>query len=218
MSETNRSPLILVADDDNEFRTELVPTRLEMELGAETILAENVLEACMAVAEHGGPEGSLDLVILDMHMPLHRDEARVDDDGGIRFLRSFGFLGCPVVVFTAYPSYQNCVLAAQAGAAAYLPKATHDSYHGPEGGIDQLVAVCKQLLEAPISKGTQVPPNADWLNENRDWLGHTFGDQWVAFVDKVKGHAAGLAGEDRGDVLVMSASTCFLPPDPLASC
>ncbi len=204
MTDPARSPRILVADDDDEFREEIIPKALER-IGAQIIRAKDVLEACLAVAEHVGPRRSLDVVVLDMHMPLHKGTKKIEDDAGIRFLRSYGLVTCPVVVFTAYPSYQNCVLATQAGAAAYLPKAIQDSFHGPEGGVDKLVDTCRRLLLEPQAEVTRVPPGKDWLQENHAWLAETFGGQWVAFVDAAKGRVAGLAGEQRGEVLIVSA-------------
>ena len=85
-----------------------------------------------------------------------------------------------------------------------LPKGVQDTYHGPEGGNDQLVDTCRRLLEGPKAEIAWLPPSRNWLQENHDWLVHTFGGKWVAFVDAAKGRAVDLAGEERGEVLVVS--------------
>ena len=41
---------------------------------------------------------------------------------------------CRVIVFTAYPSYENCVNAVKAGAYAYIPKLEQPD--GSGGGMD----------------------------------------------------------------------------------
>ena len=148
MNPTTDQPLVLVADDDQEFREELIPEALAR-LSVRVLTAKDVYEALsIAMKQDAQSEDLPDLIVLDMHMPLDSDTTEIAADGGIQFLRACRLAGCPVVVFTADPSYQNCVGAVQAGAAAYLPKSSHDTYEGnQEGGIDHLVAICRRLLE-----------------------------------------------------------------------
>lgn len=203
MTEPAEQPLLLVADDDEEFREELIPTAMR-EINARVLKAVNVTEACRIGAEHGsGSADALELVVLDMHMPLHDGTGHVAKDGGLRFLRSVVKLRCPVVVFTAWPDFRSCVSAIRAGASAYLPKMSQDSYmEGREGGIDDLVATSRRLLEYAPPKSLAFPPLPDpmWIRENYEWLCKRFGGMWVAFLDPRRACEAGIdiEGRDHG--------------------
>ena len=202
MSQVSDRPLVLVADDDLEFREELLPEALAR-LNVRVVKAKDVREACLVAAEHDAPsEDPLDLIVLDMHMPLHEDTKDVAADGGIQFLRSYELTTCPVIVFTAYGSYRNCVGAVEAGAAAYVPKMSHDTYDGPEGGIDDLIETCRRLLEKPKTVETRLPPDDDWLSRNYDWLCREFGGRWTAFVHPEPARVAGLTGIEHDGLLL----------------
>jgi CheY-like chemotaxis protein len=205
MNQVSDQPLVLVADDDDEFREEIIPEALRR-LNARVLNARHVLEACLVVAEHDAhSKEPLDLIVLDMHMPRHGDTAKTAANGGIQFLRSFNLAMCPVVVYTAYPSYQNCVRAVQAGAVAYLPKMTQDTYDGnQEGGVDELVETCRALLKRPERDETRLPPDGEWLEENYDRLCQQYGGQWVAFVPASEAPAAGITGEERGGLVLVA--------------
>ena len=143
MTPTTRQPLILVADDVPEYREDTAD-RLRREFSARVITADTVMGAVEVAKEH---KDALDIIILDMHMPLDKNKAQVLIDGGIQFLRRFGADTVPVIVFTAYWSFQDCVVAVLAGAAAYIPKQSVLRGDGEEeGGINDLVATCGQLL------------------------------------------------------------------------
>jgi len=195
MTEPVSQPLALVADDDPEFREELVPKALS-KIRARILIAANVADACRVAAEK-----PLEIVILDMHMPLHKDTTEVAKDGGIRFLKSVITAHCPVIVFTAYPNFRNCAAAIRAGAAAYLPKKSQEAYkEGREGGMDDLIAACTRLLaedrcEEPASPSV---PNLGWLKENYEWLCSRFGGKWVAFLEPRKADAMDVDVEQRG--------------------
>ena len=205
MNQISEQPLILVADDDREFREELIPEALGR-LNARVLKAKDLQEACLVAAEHdASSEDALELIVLDMHMPLHEDTKEIAANGGIQFLRGFDLSTCPVIVFTGYGSYRNCVGAAQAGAAAYLPKMTQDTFEGPEGGVDQLVETCRRLLEKPKVEAdeTRLPPDDDWLSRNYDWLCQEFGGRWIAFVHPVPTVKTGLAGTKHDGLLIV---------------
>ncbi len=147
MTESVRQPLVLVADDDQKFREEHIPKALGR-INARILKAADVAEACRLAVEHGpDSDDPLELVVLDMHMPLREDAIEAEHDGGIHFLKSILDIQRPAVVFTAYASFRNCTLAIRAGASAYLPKMSQEVYEGGrEGGVDDLVATCKRLL------------------------------------------------------------------------
>jgi CheY-like chemotaxis protein len=201
MTEPVRQPYVLVADDDREFREELIPKALG-ELRARVLQAANVAEACFLAAKHGaGSDDPVELVVLDMHMPLHENCLDVARDGGIRTLQFFGRCTAPVVVFTAYPSFRNCVAAVRAGASAYLPKKSQSVYkEEPEGGRDDLVETCRRLLEGRPAEPPppRTLPEPDWMQENYEWLCGQFAEKWVAFIEPDKARAAEIEVVDRG--------------------
>ena len=204
MTQVSDQPLVLVADDDQEFREEIIPEALGR-LNARVLTAKDVLEACLVAAEHDAHSTDpLHLIVLDMQMPLHEGTTEPAADGGIQFLRGHQVTMCPVVVFTAYPSYENCVRAVQAGAAAYLPKGVQDTYVGPEGGIDQLVDTCRSLWTKPTRDETLLPPDGQWIDQNYDWLCQEFGGRWVAFVPASKAPQAAIEGTERADLIIVS--------------
>lgn len=207
MTEPVRQPLVLVADDDAQFREQVLPHALSR-INARVLTATTVADACRLAVEHGEDSNDpLDLVVLDMHLPLHESTGAVASDGGIQFLRSAIPFRCPVVVFTAYPSFRGCTKAIQEGASAYVPKMAQDVYtEGPEGGIDSLVATCRRLLEDSISEERAFPPRPEpaWIQRNFEWLRQQFGATWVAFIDRARANQAGIVAECRDDYCAVS--------------
>lgn len=180
-----RKPLVLVIDDVAEYREKRLPDLLKS-LGARVLKAGN-LEQAIRVADKHAPqrEGAdpLDLVVLDMHVPIGAKKlVDADETAGIRFLeaiqvlRAYSLISprCPVIVFTAYPSYENCVQAMKAGATAYVPKVTVD-----DDGPERLDTLCRQILGAE-----RVVPVAmdEWKRANLPWVRATFAGRWVSFV------------------------------------
>jgi CheY-like chemotaxis protein len=205
MNDVTVQPLILIADDDEEFRERAIPQAMARLTTREPLKAKNVEEACLLAAEHDDASAEpLDLIILDMHMPLDENTITPAKDAGIRFLRGNQLTLRPVIVFTAYPSYGNCVLAMQAGAAAYLPKKERDTYEGTEGGIDQLVETCRRLLTKAEPGKTHHVPDEAWLGENYEWLCQEFADRWVAFVPSEKASTLGITGTERAGLTIIS--------------
>ncbi len=146
MHRSSEQPLVLIVDDDPEFREELLPQALSC-LDARVLKASNVEEALQVAAKHSAESADpLKLIVLDMHMHLQPDTAGVPRDAGVQFLQKLQKPDCPVIAVTAYVSFRDCVKVARAGAAAYIPKQEHDAYCGPEGGIDDLIKTCQKLL------------------------------------------------------------------------
>jgi CheY-like chemotaxis protein len=178
----NHTPLVLVVDDVPEYRERLLPGLVEI-LGGRICKAANVREALGVAAEHTiDSEDPIDLIILDMHLPMSAEDPNILDDAGVRFLRQYRLAHCPIVVFTAYPSFANCVAAIQAGASAYIPKVSKDN----EGGPEALCETCKRLLGNREQKEAAVPPTKEWIRRNRQRLGTEFDGKWLAFIDQAK--------------------------------
>jgi CheY-like chemotaxis protein len=206
MPDRSREPLILVVDDQEEWREDLIPKHLGR-LGARILKASSIQEAMSIAAKHDeNSEDSLDLIVLDMRLPQDASSI-IAEDGGIGFLRNYRLARCPMVVFTAYPTFANCVAAVKSGAEAYIPKI--GTAEG-EGGMDALVAKVREILFTPKPKVAELPPRSSWLDSNYGWLSTELAGRWVAFVDESVATAAGLAGQEYlrrdGIVLISGAS------------
>lgn len=207
MHEILGKPRVLVIDDDPEYRDELIPEVLKR-LGAKFDVekAENVREGCEIAARQAETGTPFDLIVLDMHMPP-KHGARLATDAGIQVLRSLRLLAslAPAVVFTAFHSYENCVRAVQAGAAAYLPKpVAMDGEQKPEGGIDALVETCGRLLTKPEADTMRPPSDTAWIEQNHEWLYRKFKGQCVAAMPTSVAKSAGITGTEREDWVVVS--------------
>jgi CheY-like chemotaxis protein len=134
------------------------------------------------------------LIILDMHMPISEGKSVVENDAGIKVLHLLNVLTgmhlrdrrCPIVVYTAYPSFADCFQCAQAGAAAYVSKVITELPEGKvEGGPQQLVQVCQRLLspvEREQPRGISTAFSDEWGRINGLWLRKNYGRKWAAFV------------------------------------
>lgn len=207
MPDRSREPLILIVDDEDEWREDLIPKHLGR-LGARILKASSIQEAMSIATMHDeNSEDSLDLIVLDRRLP-QVSLGDLDEDGGIGFLRNYRLARCPIVVFTAHPTFANCVAAVKSGAEAYIPKlGTADG----EGGTDALVAKVKELLVTPKPEVAELPPRSSWLNSNYGWLSTELAGRWVAFVDESVACAAGLARQEylRRDGIVLIAGASY---------
>jgi CheY-like chemotaxis protein len=184
----------LVVDDDAQeyrprIRTMLEGVGLEVREAADLDSVLTILEKEPDVAK------SLEIVVLDMQMP-HRGAAgtKSEDDAGVAVarLRKYRALppDCPIVVFTAVPSYVNCVQCLKAGADDYVLK---DDPDDSNPSIDVLRDHCLRLMAARRGEGASAFPSDRWLQEHGSWLEDQFDGQWVAFVSE---DLATLAGVD----------------------
>ena len=199
-----RKPLILIADDVEDYRERLLPKRVER-LGGRVCKASNVHDALTIAAKHGpDTDDALDLAIIDMHMPDDRDTAsETNQEAGtqcLQLIKQFKLLRFPCIVFTAYPSFNDCVASARAGAVAYVPKVRK----GSEGGPDALRVVCERLLsEREPLNPTKIPPTSEWLDKNHKILSAEFGNDWVAFIDRKELTDAEIIGRRELDGVVL---------------
>jgi CheY-like chemotaxis protein len=212
---------VLIADDIKEYLYEEIPDDLRLICGAdlEIITAADLQETLQKAVVHGrNSEQPLDLIVLDMHMPLHKGAKTIEPKAGIDALMVIQLLAkgevasidCPIVIYTAYASLQNCFLAAKAGARAYISKFQQEYDDRPtEGGREEFVSVCKELLSS-IDKNT-VSAYSQWLDINSRWLDVTFLGKWVALVQKNAAEKAGLADPskhpERDGIVILSGAT-----------
>ena len=199
--------VVLIVDDEKEYREELLPNEF-FNIGATVVTASDVDSALRLIASRFGPSASehLDLMVLDMHMPLAEYGASVDEEAGVKLLNKlfslheYKLVECPVIVFTAYASFTNCVRAIKAGAADYIAKtATEDPC---EGGLNGLMSSCRRLLfPGPPRTRLETVPTADWLRLHGSWLRENFKEKWVAFIGEHIARSAGLADVAQYPVL-----------------
>ena len=140
---------MLIVEDSKELINEVLVPRLEKEFpGVSIVLAHNVEEVAQFAAHH-----DFDVVILDMHMPLDGDLGKQDSmhEGGLLCISRYKWIEkAKVVVFTAWPSFENARKCGEAGVDAYVPKDTcriqgvgdRDKI---EGGVDELIRVIDSL-------------------------------------------------------------------------
>jgi len=203
----------LIVDDDKAFR-EVHGPRIIKKIFQETDItvkkAENVKSALRILFEMNRDHEEFVLAIFDMHMPTGKRSVKEITEEGVLLLNvlkdrfSFSSEGL-VVVYTAYPSYQNCVKAIQAGAADYILK-TAQTYMEPNGqsieapwGPEYLIERCKSILAA---KPERIPPSK-WVENNRAWTQEHFKGKWVAIVKAETGKRCGLQGTERDEMMII---------------
>ncbi len=210
MLNTPRTQLVLVVDDDDEIRDEIIPQRLA-ELDVRCIMARDIQEAFELAEEHAPERGDpIDLVILDMHLPHSSKHVRIEEEAGVLILNISDGLQlfgpqCQSIIFTAYPSYENCVSSVKAGAYAYIPK--FQQLDGSGGGLDELVAVCQRLLAPSQLSISTAQPDEAWLERNYPWLREHYPGRWVTFPDGELAREAGLKGQKQDGRVILSGDS-----------
>ena len=216
--------LVLIADDAPSYRETTIPNLLRTMKGVQVdiIMAKDVHETIRQVLEHGpNSPNPLDLIVLDMHMPPEAAIALPEPTAGVWALNviSSSRLSsphCPIVIFSAYPSFNDCFLAAQAGASAYITKLAQElPEKKTEGGPAEFVRVCQKLL-SPEEKGKpHGKPTAlsnEWLKLNHEWLRKNFGGRWASFVFKKVAEKASLTDRTKypeRDGVVVLLGDCY---------
>lgn len=213
MTEPERKPLVLVVDDIEDYREDVIPTRLK-ELGARCLLAEDIETACRLAETHTGKSTDpINLVVLDMHMPESEERANPELDAGLRVLDAFRGIQlilptCKVIVFTSYGSYGNCVAAVKAGAHDYISKTRQtDPLGRTSGGIDELAERCRELLADEVEPEAVLEPYDEWLASHHKWLTDVYAGKWVAFVGEDAAQETSLALDAKNGLFILSGET-----------
>jgi DNA-binding NtrC family response regulator len=181
---------VLLAEDDIGVRQAL--RREFVEYGFEVEEAQNIDEALDVMVSK-----SVDAVILDMKMP--------DETAGLRLLRAaFHFdvarANVPIIVFTGYESYENCVAAVKAGAADYMPK----GFVGTNT-LRELVRRCEAILE---QQEEQEGADEQWFERNLPDLLRRFAGRRIAVLSpKVARRGTVPEAEEIDGYMVLSASS-----------
>ncbi|WP_374348975.1 sigma-54-dependent transcriptional regulator [Chitinimonas sp.] len=142
---SNKSPRVLVVDDEPDLRELVELTLLRMGLDVET--ADGV-----AAAKARLDAGGIDLCLTDM---------RMGDGNGLDIVRHIQSSGAdvPVAVITAYGSLDNAVEALKAGAFDYLAKPV---------SLEQLRTLVRAALEVekPPIKGAQARSSGPFIGDS----------------------------------------------------
>lgn len=169
---------VLVIDDIESWRSEVVRVlKHRKDIDCEIDEASSIDDGNKAL-----DNDLFDVVVIDMHISE-------ETEGGlvlIESLRRWNPSAVPIV-FTAYPSLQNCVRAMQHGAWDYIDKNdTLHEYKNEKG--KQIPAV--QVLLGSIIEGLdhrfspEAGPNSLWLQDHLPDLSRQYGGKIVAFIEE----------------------------------
>jgi CheY-like chemotaxis protein len=213
MREGPDKPVVLVVDDEPEWQDML--RAMLQRMGAGVLLAGTLEQACEMAAEHApGTQSPLALLIIDMGLPHRGEDVELDEEAGIHVLRTihalqtYRLVDCPMLVFTAFPSYENCAKAVKGGALAYISKRKdEDGTHGGSGGFEELKEWCERLLVTKEPLEAPIGPGDEWFERNYAWLSEDYAGQWVALATRdVVGQTLAGASERDGVVIVSGES------------
>jgi CheY-like chemotaxis protein len=136
-------------------------------------------EAIRLIINKAAQQSVYDLVLLDKRVPRTAGEA-VDENfasaaqSTIQTL--FGLV--PIIIFTAFPSYPDCIDAIRAGAVNYIPKTDPLT---SANNTEYLFNCCKKLLY-PESTKTE-DPITRWFQSNLSLLIEKFSGKVVAVIE-----------------------------------
>lgn len=133
-----------------------------------------------------------DLVIIDNYVPREPDDQiSLDADGnpvpgedqkfGLQMLTDwkvrYELLSrrTPTIVYTLWPSYEDCVRFIRAGAFDYVPKEDNE-------GNDQMEVLVDKCRKALAASNQSTKGLVGWLQKNIDELVNDYGGQTVALV------------------------------------
>jgi CheY-like chemotaxis protein len=184
MEEKGRKPLVLIVEDDpnwqESFPDLFKPLNVRIKIAA-------TLRQGLEIAEQYPPDSDdpLDLIILDMFIPRNKGQI-IDQSGGVHFLKEYGYILrlVPVICFTAYESYDNCVEVIKAGAYNYIPKT--DLGTGANNA-KRLLECCQKLLvtEEEVLVKERDLPDEEWFERHHQEVRRKYSGKCVAFVPKM---------------------------------
>jgi DNA-binding NtrC family response regulator len=189
---------VLLAEDDADVRLAL---KSEFEQnGFKVLEADSIGDALALLREH-----VIDAIILDMKMP--EDTGASDEAAGIRVLRAASHFGLakttmPILVFTGYESFPNCVSAIRAGAWDYIPKGILGV-----NTLREIVRLCRRAIEE--CRSPPEPVDEGWLVRNYESLSRQFGGKRIAVLPLTKAHDAGVVESVQMDGCKVIATETF---------
>jgi CheY-like chemotaxis protein len=196
MTQETRPPLALVVHDDAQVRQELARA-LSEDLGTRVVPAGSIDTACLVANEHP-PDSDDPLAIVIVGMQLAN---RFEGIEALNTFKKYGLVSadCPVILFTARPTCEDCVKAIKLGASEYVPKMGQDG----ETGLDRLLRSCESYLFGRARAALRVDQTEAWLSRNLEWLCESFPGRWVALVPFAAAQEAGLDLEVRESIAIV---------------
>ena len=184
MSSGKRKPLVLIVEDNEDWRDSIQDLLTPLEIRLELASSHRV---GLEIAERHPPNSvdPIDLTILDMRMP-YKEKDYVKTNGGLDFLgvqQLYDLLdhNSPIIVFTAYDSYDDCIEAIKAGAYYYLPK----SDPRPDVNSSQrLLEMCKEILFPPekTKEKQRELPDEKWFDLHHEEVRTLYAGKSVVFL------------------------------------
>lgn len=172
----NRPRKVLIIDDEERVR-ERIRRTFEFDEDEFTFEVKDVgtIEEAEKILKY---ESRYDLVIIDWR--LKKEDSGYDV---LKILEKlFTYFPILKIVYTAYPTYDNCVKAMNAGSNHYIDKNEKNS-------LEKLLNVSKELLRERKHIDKNVP-DPKWLEDHYDELAEKYPYEFIAFIDgKMVGHA-----------------------------
>ncbi len=179
------TPRVLIADDDESLGSVLKDL---FEAAGFAVKCTNTV----ATSIDRVTRERFDVIILDMRMPEKPGE-EVEYDAGLVISQVLEHLvgtdaATVVVVFTAYPSVEDCFSISDAG-VYYLPK------NLPRSSIDR--SLIEELVDACVRRVSKKIGRCDnrretWLEEHYEELVRNFAGKAVAIVDALAARQGGV--------------------------
>jgi len=188
--EDNSKACVLIVEDDDGWQKTLKHLLKPLDVRLE--IAPDLSKGLKIAEKHPfGSKEPIRLVVLDMRFPSSADD-KVDEKNGLNFLNIdnlYDFLdrSTPVIVFTAFEDYDDCVSAIKGGAHYYLPKTDPK---GVKNNSQRLLDMCRKLLfpEPENARRTEVDetgsPNQEWFDEHHLEVREKYPGKYVIFLPK----------------------------------
>lgn len=198
ITQDNPPQRVLLVEDDQPLAETLTKLLVELPCSCTTVSSGNA--AVDAVLEAASQKRPFNLVIMDLWVP--RTEAEeINREFGLEFLLEniyFQVLpyGTPVMVFTAFPSYENCVRCIRAGAIDYLPKVIAEG-----NAVERLLASCRRVLFPEFRENERTA----WVRAHAAQLRSRFAGKFVGLIAESVGRKAELKEEPLDGYMLLDA-------------
>lgn len=185
MKDKEKTCVLIVEDDEswqNTLRELLKPLNVGLEIAPDLAKGLEISEK-----HSSGSEEPIKLVILDMRFPTSTGD-KIDERNGLNFLNIdnlYDFLdrSTPVIIFTAFEDYDDCVSAIKSGAYYYLPK---KDPKGIKNNSQRLLDMCRMLLFPEKEEGMELDkkgsPNQEWFDEHHLEIRNKYPGKYVVFL------------------------------------
>ncbi len=178
----NKKQIVLIIEDNKKWQIEI--QHLLESFKVKFLVASTIAEGLNIAKEFSKkPSNLIDLVILDMRIPFKKN-TKTDHKGGIKFIKlqlyNFFHNTPPIIFFTAYPNYDQCIEAIKDGAYYYLPKSSHIP---GVNNSERLMKMCGEILcKEKIKAKHKKQPDEGWFKRNHMKVRERYSKKYVAFV------------------------------------